>query len=218
VELRGFGEIPNLDMHVYLTVYLGLVEKSRFREVLRLIRECKDDKEWVPCLMSCSIPQKLEDLKINAEIFSGYLEVAWAFKRMALQQHTSGRIRTMQVFSAFRGEPMMVPSPEWRRQQRMWANHAHNIQFYNIRGHHETAINPENIVQFTSVFKSALEVARVQHEERVFFRKLGGVPVDEVEERAPGAESKLFSLDESTIASMRANLSLEQMEANLTEV
>ena len=34
VELRGFGEIPPLDMHVYLTVYLGLVEKSRFRDVL----------------------------------------------------------------------------------------------------------------------------------------------------------------------------------------
>lgn len=218
VELRGFGEIPALDMHVYLTVYLGLVEKSRYRALLAAVRACEDKKDWVPTLMAASIPSKLEDLKIDAAIFETVLQVAWAFKDMALQQKTEGRVQNMQVFSCFRGEPMMVPSPEWRRQQRMWANHAHNIQFYNIRGHHETAINPENIVAFHNVFKSALDVADVQSAERAIFKQLGGVPVDEREERAEDREEKLFNHDEATIASMRKELSLKQMSDNLFEV
>merc|ERR1711907_682235 len=101
--------------------------------------------------------------------------------------------------------------------ERMWANHAHNVQFYNIRGHHETAVNPENIVSFVKVFKSALNVAEIQYEERLLFKDLGGTPVDELEETQEGAEGKWFIHDESTIASMRRELSAVEMASNLYE-
>lgn len=218
VELRGFGEIPILDLHVYLSVYLGLVPKSRYTTILAKIRECEDEKMWAPTMLANCVPSKVEELQMDVKAFQDILSLAHSFKSMAAQQNTQGRVRSMQVFSCFRAEPMMVPSSEWRRQQRMWTHHAHSIQFYNIRGHHETCVSPENVASFFKVFKAAVELAEIQYDERLLFKDMGGMPVDELEEQREGAEEQLFNHDKSTIATMARELTAEEMAANLHEV